>query len=113
MGRIFKDYSGMVSESGRLKAIEYAGYHKNNKAMWRFECSCGRKDYIADAPSVFGKRKSTVSCGCLKLERLRALHAARRHVTDNWQHQYRLNGRFAVKGILARRIVRFDGGSID
>lgn len=37
---------------GSLVAKEFVGVYPNGSYMWRFECDCGNKDYIADRSNV-------------------------------------------------------------
>lgn len=37
---------------GNLVAKEFIGVYPNGSYMWRFECDCGNKDYIADRSNV-------------------------------------------------------------
>lgn len=57
---------------GRLVAVEHAGYGPNSTALWRCACDCGEAWTVPANSLIHGY---TRSCGCLRAERARTLHA--------------------------------------
>ena len=68
MGK-FKDLIGM--KFGRLTVLERAP-NKGRQARWLCQCECGKKCVV---PTARLNNGNTQSCGCLRLERMKANHA--------------------------------------
>lgn len=58
-GNNFKDITGQ--KFGKLTAIEYAGFNKQGKALWKCRCDCGGECVTTGVNLRSGKR---TSCGC-------------------------------------------------
>lgn len=63
----FKDITGQ--RFGRLVAVERAGRNRERKAMWKCVCDCGNEIVCSGKALRSGNTKS---CGCLRLDNLRA-----------------------------------------
>lgn len=61
-----KDITGMTF--GYLTAMEPTGEKKRGDLVWRFSCKCGN---VVQLPATRALQGNTLSCGCLKGERLR------------------------------------------
>ena len=62
-----KDISGMTF--GYLTAIEPTGTKNRTDRVWRFQCQCGKTVELPATRVLLG---NTLSCGCLKVARLKA-----------------------------------------
>lgn len=69
----FIDLTGSVF--GRLTVQSRAGTDNTGRALWACECSCGK---TAVVPGYKLRRGSTLSCGCLRAERMRDLNLSKR-----------------------------------
>lgn len=63
----FKDITGQ--RFGRLVAVERAGRNRERKAMWKCICDCGN-EVVCSGKDL--RNGNTKSCGCLRLDNLRA-----------------------------------------
>lgn len=69
-GRPIKNLTG--KRFGRLVAIERAGW-KSNRVTWRCQCDCGKQIVVICSSLLRGNTKS---CGCVRLEKLKAASLA-------------------------------------
>jgi hypothetical protein len=69
MGK-FRDLTGRVFD--HLTVIKYAGRNKQGRHLWLCRCDCRNKTEILVLGSNLRPAGHTTSCGCKKLERLRA-----------------------------------------
>ena len=69
MGR-FLDLTGQVFD--HLTVMKYAGRNKNGRKVWACRCDCPNRTEILVLGTNLRPEGHTKSCGCLKLERLRA-----------------------------------------
>jgi hypothetical protein len=75
--------AGMVY--GRLTAIRPTPHRKSGKAVWIFQCSCGKRKTIIRHNVTRGR---VVSCGCYSKEIRKEINLKRRHPTgDACRHQ--------------------------
>lgn len=65
----FKDLTGR--KIGRLTFLEYADTTSQGNARWKVMCDCGTVFVTRAANIIHG---DTRSCGCLKVEMLKARH---------------------------------------
>lgn len=71
---------------GRLLALSRAGRTKNGRAIWQFQCDCG-KQIILKANAVM--TGNTRSCGCLHREMMRQLFRTHGNTTgDRTSREY-------------------------
>lgn len=64
MGKII-DLTGM--KFNKLTVIEFVGLNKNNKALWKCKCECGK---IVNVISSNLKNGNTKSCGCYNIDKI-------------------------------------------
>lgn len=69
-----KIFEGM--KVNRLTAIEFVGTDKNNHALWKFKCDCGKTTIV---PATFVVTQNTKSCGCLRMETLKIGQTSIKH----------------------------------
>ena len=65
----FIDLTGQ--KIGRLTFLEYVGRDEQGNARWKVRCDCGTQ-YVVNSHNV--RHGSTRSCGCLRIEKLKARH---------------------------------------
>ncbi len=65
----FIDLTGHKIE--RLTFLEYVGRDEKGNARWKVRCDCGT-EYVVTAHNV--THGSTRSCGCYRIEKLKARH---------------------------------------
>ena len=63
----FIDLAGQ--KIGRLTFLEYVGRTHQGNARWKVRCDCGTEFEVTSSNVIHG---STRSCGCLKIEKLKA-----------------------------------------
>lgn len=64
--RVKQDHTG--KRYGRLVAIREVGKTKGRQIVWEFVCDCGNTTQVTASSAKAGQ---IVSCGCLKLDRIR------------------------------------------
>ena len=65
----FKDLTDQ--KYNRVTFLEFFDRTENGNSRWKVRCDCGT-EFIAHATNV--KRGNTRSCGCLRIEKLKARH---------------------------------------
>lgn len=73
MGRLHQDLTGM--RFGRVTCLKWVGMDRHHNSIWRCKCDCGVEFNAFRQNLING---NTRSCGCLRAQLLRDLHAQRR-----------------------------------